>query len=169
MNNHQIENYSYGFGDGFGFGLGFGDGSGGGSDFGSGSGFGFGSGSCFGFDFGSGSCFGFDLGKNQKKRNEKMKNHPMINKYCICRTYSAGVHIGKIVFVEGKEVHLQDSLRLWKWSGGGLSLSAVANNGIKNGRLNYTGEIYLTEVIEMIPVTEIAKETFKNFIEDKNE
>ncbi len=93
--------------------------------------------------------------------------HPMLNRRCLIRTYSAGVHIGDVVFVDGMEVRLTNALRLWKWEDGGLSLSAVANNGIKGGRLNYTGEVYLTNVIEIIPTTPEAEETYAKFIEDK--
>lgn len=92
--------------------------------------------------------------------------HPMLGRRCLIRTYSAGVHIGDIDFVEGMEVQLKNSLRLWKWTGGGLSLSAVANNGIKGGRLNKTGEVYLTNVIEIIPTTADAEKTYAKFIED---
>ena len=92
--------------------------------------------------------------------------HPMIGKRCLIRTYSAGVHIGDVVFVDGMEVNLENALRLWKWEGGGLSLSAVANNGIVKGRLNKTGEIYLTNAIEFIPTTKAAEKTFAKFIED---
>ncbi len=92
--------------------------------------------------------------------------HPMLGRRCIIRTYSAGVHIGNVVFINGMEVKLINALRLWKWEGGGLSLSAVANNGIKGGRLNRTGEIYLTNVIEFIPTTAKAEETYVKFIED---
>jgi hypothetical protein len=66
------------------------------------------------------------------------------------------------------EVKLENSLRLWKWEGGGLSLSAVANNGIKGGRLNETGEVYLTNVIEFIPTTKDAEKSFVQYIEDKD-
>jgi len=93
-------------------------------------------------------------------------NHPMQGRRCLIRTYSAGVHIGDVVFIDGMEARLENSLRLWKWEGGGLSLSAVANNGIVKGRLNKTGEIYLTNVIEVIPTTEKAEKTFEKFIED---
>ena len=93
-------------------------------------------------------------------------NHPMLNKRCVIRTYSAGVHIGDVVFINEMEVHLKNALRLWQWKSGGLSLSAIANNGIKNGRLNKTGEIYLTNAIEFIPTTKLAEETYVNFIED---
>ena len=91
----------------------------------------------------------------------------MLNRRCLVRTYSAGVHIGDVVFAEGMEIQLKNALRLWQWTDGGLSLSAVANNGIKNGRLNFTGEVYLTNVIEIIPTTEQAEMTYEKFIEDK--
>ena len=92
--------------------------------------------------------------------------HPMLGRRCLVRTYSAGVHIGDVVEVNGMEVLLKNSLRLWKWEGGGLSLSAVANNGIVKGRLNRTGEVYLTNAIEFIPTTTEAEESYAKFIED---
>src|ERR1700690_623811 len=100
-------------------------------------------------------------------KEDILTSHQMLGKRCLIRTYSAGVHIGNIVYANGMEVKLENSLRLWKWEGGGLSLSAVANNGIKGGRLNKTGEIYLTNVIEIIPTTENAEKTYEQFVEDK--
>tara|TARA_R110002012_G_scaffold14850_1_gene60480 strand:- start:988 stop:1347 length:360 start_codon:yes stop_codon:yes gene_type:complete len=93
-------------------------------------------------------------------------DHPMLGKRCLIRTYSAGVHIGDVVYANEMEVKLDNALRLWNWEGGGLSLSAVAINGIKGGRLNKTGEVYLTNAIEFIPTTELAEKTYVNFIED---
>ena len=81
---------------------------------------------------------------------------------------SAGVHIGDVVYVNptnSMEVKLDNALRLWKWEGGGLSLSAVAKDGIKGGRLNATGEVYLTNAIEYIPTTPEAEATYIKFIE----
>ena len=92
--------------------------------------------------------------------------HPMLGRRCLIRTYSAGVHIGDVVYVDGMEVKLDNALRLWSWKDGGLSLSAVANNGIKGGRLNRTGEVYLTNVIEIIPTTKVAEDSYVEFIED---
>lgn len=92
--------------------------------------------------------------------------HPMLGRRCIVRTYSAGVHIGDIVYVNGMECKLENALRLWKWEGGGLSLSAIANNGVVKARLNRTGEIYLTNCIEFIPTTTTAEESYVRFIED---
>lgn len=94
-------------------------------------------------------------------------SHPMLGRRVLVRTYSAGVHIGDLVYVDGMECKLENALRLWKWEGGGLSLSAVANNGIVKGRLNRTGEVYLTNAIEFIPTTEKAEATYERFIEDQ--
>lgn len=93
-------------------------------------------------------------------------DHPMLGRRVLVRTYSAGVHIGDLVHVNGMECRLENALRLWKWEGGGLSLSAVANNGIKGGRLNKTGEVYLTNAIEFIPTTKAAEKTYVQYIED---
>lgn len=93
--------------------------------------------------------------------------HPMLGKRVLVRTYSAGVHIGTLVSANGMECHLKDALRLWKWEGGGLSLSAVAENGIVKGRLNRTPEVFLTNCIEFIPTSESAEKTFEKFVEDE--
>jgi hypothetical protein len=99
-------------------------------------------------------------------KQTQVKPHPMIGKRCLIRTYSAGVHIGDIDYIEGMECKLVNALRLWSWSEGGLSLSAIANNGVVKGRINRTGEIYLTNVIEIIPTTRKAEETYIKYIED---
>ena len=96
-------------------------------------------------------------------------DHPMLGRRCLIRTYSAGVHIGDVAWINPQnsmEVKLSNSLRLWKWQGGGLSLSAIANNGVKQGRLNRTGEVFLTNVIEFIPTTSEAEKSYDQFIED---
>ena len=111
--------------------------------------------------------------EKDEKKDEICKDiintHPMLGKRCLVRTYSAGVHIGDVTYINpnnSMELKLENALRLWKWTGGGLSLSAVANNGINGGRLNKTGEVYLTNVIELIPTTKQAEETYVKFIED---
>lgn len=95
--------------------------------------------------------------------------NPMLGRRCLLRTYSAGVHIGDVVYINPEnsmEVKLENALRLWNWENGGLSLSAIANNGVVKARLNRTGEVYLTNVIEFIPTTEIAEKSFVKWIED---
>jgi len=93
--------------------------------------------------------------------------NPFIGKRVLVRTYSAGVHIGTLVSASETECHLKDALRLWKWEGGGLSLSAVAVNGIVKGRLNRTPEVFLTNCIEFIQTTETAEKSFEEFVEDE--
>ena len=98
--------------------------------------------------------------------DSKTPSHPMVGRRCLVRTYSAGVHIGDVMEINGSECRLENALRLWKWEGGGLSLSVVASDGIKGGRLNKTGEIFLTNAIELIPTTQIAEKTYVKFIEN---
>lgn len=80
-------------------------------------------------------------------------------KYCIIRTYSAGVHAGYVKERNGKEVTLVRARRLWKWAGA-FTLSEIALNGVgKPDECKFTvtvPEITLTEAIEIIPCTEKA-------------
>ena len=101
-------------------------------------------------------------------KQEQPSTHPMLGRRCLVRTYSAGVHIGTVEYVNPQnsmELKLKDALRLWSWKDGGLSLSAVANNGIVSGRLNATGEVFLTNAIEIIPTTPEAEKSYVKFIE----
>ena len=98
------------------------------------------------------------------QKTEGLPN-PYIGKRVIVRTYSAGVHIGTLKSAVGRECELIDALRLWKWEGGGLSLSAIATDGIKGGRLNRTKSVVLTEAIEYIPVTDEAWKSYERFVE----
>ena len=52
----------------------------------------------------------------------------MIGKYCIIRTYSAGVHAGILKSRDGKEVTLTDARRIWYWDGA-ATLSQLATDG----------------------------------------
>ena len=82
-------------------------------------------------------------------------------RYCIIRTYSAGVHAGYVKQQNGKEVTLVNARRLWKWAGA-FTLSEMAVNGVsKPSECKFATavpEIILTEAIEIIPCTETAKE-----------
>ena len=115
------------------------------------------------------SMFGNTTSNTTSGSTTKEWKIPYIGKRVLVRTYSAGVHIGTLVSVNPQnamECELKDALRLWKWEGGGLSLSAVAHNGIKGGRLNKTDSVVLTNAIEYIPVTPEAWKTYGKFIED---
>lgn len=87
----------------------------------------------------------------------------MIGKYVIVRTYSAGVHFGKLKSRKGKEVVLTSARRIWHWSGA-FTLNSVATEGIKDGRIPVAvPEILLTEAIEIIPCSAKAAKQLREF------
>ena len=89
-------------------------------------------------------------------------SHPMLGKHCVVRTYSAGVHIGTPTQINGTEVLLKNSRRLYSWKGA-FTLSEVATDGIesKNSRMALElDQMFLTQAIEFIPTTEKAQKTF---------
>lgn len=86
--------------------------------------------------------------------------------YVMIRTYSAGVHCGYLKERNGKEVVLLDSIRIWKWVGA-ASLSQLAMEGTKNPSgcnfgMPITTSLILTEAIEVIEMTETAKQSIQN-------
>ena len=94
------------------------------------------------------------------------KPHPFIGKYVIARCYSAGVHAGIVDSVDGENVILTDSRRLWSWKAkDGIALSGVAQTGVQSGcKIDVMNpEIYLTGVCELIPCSEVAKESINDF------
>ena len=87
-------------------------------------------------------------------------------RYCVLRTYSAGVHIGYVKEFGTKQpqyAKLINSRRLHQWQKA-ASLSQVAMDGVdaENSRIAMVlPEIELTDVIEVIPCSEKAAEFFK--------
>jgi hypothetical protein len=78
------------------------------------------------------------------------------------RTYSAGVFAGYLKERNGKEALLTDARRIHYWEGA-ASLSQLATDGTsKPEKCRFpipVSEVILTEVIEIIPITEKAKES----------
>ena len=91
-----------------------------------------------------------------------MKNYN--GKYCIVRTYSAGVFAGNVESREGQEVIIKNARRLWFWDGA-CSLSELALTGTKRpDKCKFTvtvDEIEVIEAIEIIPCTEKAEASIK--------
>lgn len=85
--------------------------------------------------------------------------------YTMIRTYSAGVHCGYMKSRNGKEVELLESIRIWKWSGA-ASLSQLSQEGTNDASNCKFGmpviSIVLTEAIEVIEMTETAKQSIQN-------
>lgn len=92
------------------------------------------------------------------------KPHPFIGKYVIARCYAAGVHAGTVESVDGDNVILRDSVRLWSWKAkDGVALSGLAQNGMQKGAGKIdtkNPEIALMGVCELIPCTDAARESF---------
>ena len=93
--------------------------------------------------------------------------HPFVGKYVIARCYSAGVHAGTVVSVDGETAILKDSRRLWSWNAqDGIALSGVAQNGVvkENSKIDTINpEIYLTGVCELIPCSAKAQESIHGY------
>lgn len=89
------------------------------------------------------------------------KPHPLVGKYVIARCYAAGVHAGTVESVDGENVILRESIRLWSWKAAdGVALSGVAQNGIQRDKCKLDSVnpiIYLTGVCELIPCSEKAR------------
>jgi len=87
-----------------------------------------------------------------------------IGKYCVIRTYSAGVWAGIVDKKYKDEIILKDARRLWRWkTKESISLSAIALSG-----LDYCGskiceklDMVWLQPIEIIPCTNDASESIK--------
>ena len=84
--------------------------------------------------------------------------------YCMVRTYSAGVFAGYVEKRDGREATLRHARRMWYWDGA-ASLSQLATDGTsKPENCKFPCEVdkvILTEVIEIIPITEKARKSIE--------
>lgn len=90
-----------------------------------------------------------------------------MDNYYIVRTYSAGVFAGYIKKREGKEVVMENARRLGYWDGAASlsQLSQLAMEGVKkpeNCKFPCeVSEVLLTEVIEILTCTKLARESIQ--------
>jgi hypothetical protein len=91
-------------------------------------------------------------------------------KYCIVRTYSAGVFAGYVESRNGKEVVIRNVRRIWYWSGAN-SLSQLAKDGTTHPKdckfAVEVDKIEVTEAIEIIECTNNAKKSIEEVKEWK--
>lgn len=84
--------------------------------------------------------------------------------YCMVRTYSAGVFAGYVESRDGKEIVLRDARRIWFWAGA-ASLSQLAMEGTsKPDDCKFpvaVDKVILTEVIEIIPISDKARQSIQ--------
>jgi len=107
---------------------------------------------------------GIEYIKKSKIQQQKVKLKKGLT-YCIIRTYSAGVFSGWIDRkIKGKINTIFDSRRIWYWEGA-ASLSQLANDGTKKpDKCKFSqliNETDLTEIIEIIPCLQKAKESIE--------
>lgn len=95
---------------------------------------------------------------------QSITTSPMLGKFCVVRTYSAGVHVGTVTAIHGTEVTLSDARRVWRW-GGSNTLNELSIRGAdltKSTRISEPVEsIALTQAIEVIPCTSEARKNLE--------
>jgi len=88
----------------------------------------------------------------------------MIGKHVMVRTENAGVHFGVLTHHHLQEVTLKNARRVWYWSGA-ASLSQLSVDGTSNpDDCKFpcpVEEIMLEGMIEMIPLTDKARESLE--------
>ena len=87
----------------------------------------------------------------------------LINKTVIARIERAGVFMGVLDYIDGDIVRLKDVRRIYYWEGA-LSVTDMAVNGIRRGRVTVAvgvAEFNRGELIEINECTEKAVERFK--------
>ena len=95
-------------------------------------------------------------------KTQKMASPKKGMKYCIIRTYSAGVFAGYIKPKTGKENTVYNARRLWYWKGA-ASLSQLSQEGVtKPNECKFpceVPEVDLKEIIEILPCTDKARKS----------
>ena len=85
-------------------------------------------------------------------------------KYCIVRTYSAGVFAGYVESRKGQEIVMRDARRIWYWAGA-ASLSQLAVDGTsKPHDCKFpcsVDRVELLQVIEILNCTEKAQKSIQ--------
>ena len=89
--------------------------------------------------------------------------------FVLIRSYASGVHFGYLKketdLLSGKQVELVNARRIYSWAGA-AELNQIAMEGVKKAescKFSMVVEtIKITQVIEIIPISEIAKENLNN-------
>ena len=96
--------------------------------------------------------------------NEHNKEFEDIGKKVIIRTFSAGVHYGKLIRKEGTECRLSNAIRIWYWAGA-CSLSQLAMEGTKEPdecKFAVPVDFITLQWIEIIPCTSESQTSIEN-------
>jgi hypothetical protein len=112
----------------------------------------------------------------KQKGENKMEStigKSMVNKPCIVRANTAGVHAGIVKEIHGTTVVLKDAYRLWRFytrekTG---SISDIAANGLRSDAQHMIGARLNSVLIENpqgLEVAEMTKEAYKSLVDWKN-
>jgi len=105
-------------------------------------------------------------GINYVPKNEVQEKAEMLDgmKYCIVRTYSAGVFAGYVKSRDGQEIVMRQARRIWYWDGA-ASLSQLAVDGTsKPDTCKFpvaVDRVELLQVIEILDCTKKAEKSIK--------
>ena len=94
-------------------------------------------------------------------------NHPSVGKFCVIRSYAAGVHVGTVASVtdsqSGREVRLTNTRRIWSWDGA-LSCSEISQTGITGGKMSVSiPENFVNQSVEILPCSREAEQCLLKF------
>lgn len=95
--------------------------------------------------------------------------HPQTGSYVIVRTYASGVWCAVLDSYDPRTrtAFLNNARRLWSWEGA-FTLSAVAQSGVKAAKMPVAVDgIMVTQVEEIIPTSEIARQCLMQMPEHK--
>lgn len=105
-------------------------------------------------------------GEEPKKQTTTDLSADFIDKYCLIRTYNAGVFVGYLSAYEksgayGDTVIISDCRRVWKWEGA-LECIKLSEEGFTSARLSVVKDKSLvTNVIEIHVCSDKAAKKFK--------
>src|SRR3990172_69403 len=102
-------------------------------------------------------------GMNGSQPRERQEEEREMEKLVLVRTVGAGVHVGRLVRVDGITVELRDAARIWRWQGAN-TLHELATTGAsaEYTRISVRAPaIILLQGTEIIPVTAAAAATLE--------
>lgn len=80
--------------------------------------------------------------------------------YVIIRSADSGVHAGYLLRKNGNEVELVNARRIWSWEGA-ATLSQIATDGVKSGKIPCAVNLTVLGVCEIIKATEKARRSIE--------
>ena len=90
----------------------------------------------------------------------------MVGSFVLVRTYSAGVHCGRLVSREGRECVLAEARRIWRWRGAN-TLHEIALRGVSEEYTRISEPVESIMLTEAIEVIRCSAESIENLIRSR--